>query len=53
MKMQMKYNSDPKFKALADQVNGSSSQLAGELGNGDGYTFEDNNGALERAGKQW
>jgi hypothetical protein len=51
--MEMKYTTDPRFKALADKVNGASGDLAGELGAENGWTFEDNNGALQRAANQW
>jgi hypothetical protein len=52
-KMEMKYNTDPKFKAMADRLNGSSIELGGELSNGNGYTFEDNDRSLETAANQW
>jgi hypothetical protein len=52
-KMEMKYNTDPKFKAMADRLNGSYMEFEGELTNGNGYTFEDNRGSLENAANQW
>ena len=52
-KMEHKYNTDPKFKAMADRLNGSAMDLGNELGNGNGLTFEDNDGSLEKAANQW
>jgi hypothetical protein len=52
-KMQFKYNTDPKFKALADKVTASSMDLGNSLGNANGWTFEDHDGSLERAGNAW
>ena len=51
--MHMKYNSDPKFKAFADKLVGSGMGLGDELMNENGFTFEDNDGSLEKAANQW
>jgi hypothetical protein len=52
-KMEWKYNTDPKFKAMADRFNGSAMDLGNELGSENGWIFEDNEGSLENAANQW
>jgi hypothetical protein len=52
-KMMMKYNSDPKFRAMCDTVDASAMDLGDELANGNGWNFEDNDGSLENAANQW
>jgi hypothetical protein len=51
--MSLKYNTDPKFKAMADKVVGSSMGLNQEIENPNGWTFEDNEGALGQSVNQW
>ena len=51
--MENKYNSDAKFRAMVNEVAESKGALDDELLYGDGWTFEDNSGALENAGNQW
>ena len=51
--MEAKYNSDPVFRAKADALVASDMALGNELENEAGWTFEDNDGALNRAASQW
>jgi len=51
--MESKYNSDPVFRAKADAYVATEEALGQELNNPTGWTFEDNDGALERAVNQW
>jgi hypothetical protein len=51
--MMMKYNSDPRFKAMSDKHMANAEALGNELDNENGWTFEDNNGSLEAAANQW
>ena len=51
--MEAKYNSDPAFKAKVDAYIVSSSALGQELDNPNGWTFEDNDGSLQRAANSW
>ena len=51
--MELKYNSDPRFKAMSDKHMANAEALGNELGNENGWTFEDNNGSLEAAANQW
>ena len=51
--MENKYNSDPVFRAKADAYVATEEALGEELNNPTGWTFEDNDGALEQAANQW
>ena len=51
--MENKYNSDPVFRAKSDAYVATENALGEELNNPTGWTFEDNDGALERAANQW
>ena len=51
--MENMYNFDPVFRAKADAYVASENALGEELNNPTGWTFEDNDGALERAANQW
>ena len=51
--MENKYNSDPVFRAKADAYVATEEALGQELNNPTGWTFEDNDGALEQAANQW
>ena len=51
--MENMYNFDPVFRAKADAYEASEIALEEELNNPTGWTFEDNDGALERAANQW
>ena len=52
-KIQQKYNTDPKFKAMADEINETAMDLGEELEDQNGWTFSDNDGSLETAANQW
>ena len=51
--MENKYNSDPVFKAKADAYVATEMELGNELNDPTGWTFEDNDGSLERAANSW
>ena len=51
--MEAKYNSDPAFKAKCDALMVSEMDLGNELDNEAGWTFEDNDGSLQRAANSW
>ena len=51
--MENMYNFDPVFRAKADAYVATENALGEELNNPTGWTFEDNDGALERAANQW
>ena len=51
--MEAKYNSDPVFRAKADAYVATEMELGNELNNPTGWTFEDNDGSLERAANSW
>ena len=51
--MDNKYNSDPVFRAKVDAFEDTEEALGNELNDPTGWTFEDNDGALERAANQW
>jgi hypothetical protein len=49
----MKYKSDPVFKAKSDVLLANDVSVAAELQNPNGFTFEDNDGSLEKAANEW
>ena len=51
--MQAKYNSDPVFRSKCDAIGMSFDALDRELDSEAGWTFEDNDGSLQRAANQW
>ena len=51
--MENMYDFDPVFRAKADAYVATENALGEELNNPTGWTFEDNDGALERAANQW
>ena len=51
--MENMYDFDPVFRAKSDAYVASENALGEELNNPTGWTFEDNDGALERAANQW
>ena len=51
--MENKYNSDPVFRAKSDAYVATEMELGAELNDPVGWTFEDNDGALEQAANSW
>ena len=51
--MRKKCASDPKFKKMYGELSDSGKAFAYEVGNGDGWTIEDNDGSLRAAQAQW
>jgi hypothetical protein len=51
--MQDKYMSDPVFKQKCDNYVDSLKVFGNEAMNEDGWTFEDNDGSLQKAGAEW